>query len=147
MTLTVPQIPQILLNCTPVTSGLGTSSSSMSLLSIGRLSSVARSRKAPVFSPTCDLQMLAQDASAQAAEKAMITDYNTKLAMRASQFAQNNTGVSLFRSSWDRKWADCRQVTTWLWDSNAAFTTVLNDPTAYGFVDAVSYGNTGDFWG
>lgn len=39
------------------------------------------------------------------------------------------------------------QVQTWLWDSNAAFTTVLNDPTAYGFVDNTSYGNTGDFWG
>ena len=39
------------------------------------------------------------------------------------------------------------QVKTWLWDSNAAFTTVLDNPTAYGFVDAVSYGGTNDFWG
>lgn len=39
------------------------------------------------------------------------------------------------------------QVTTQVWDSNAAFTTVLDDPQAFGFVDAVSYGNTGDFWG
>ena len=37
---------------------------------------------------------------------------------------------------------------TWLWDSNAAFTKVLDDPTAYGFVDNTSYGdNTNDFWG
>ena len=39
------------------------------------------------------------------------------------------------------------QVKTWLWDSNTAFTTVLDNPTAYGFVDAVSYGGTNDFWG
>jgi hypothetical protein len=39
------------------------------------------------------------------------------------------------------------QVTTWIWDSNAAFTTILNSPTQFGFVDAVSFGNTGDFWG
>lgn len=69
----------------------------MSLPLTGRLSLVAQLDSceiAPVFSQSCDLQMLAQDASAQAAEKAMITDYNTKLAMRATQFAQNNTGVS-----------------------------------------------------
>lgn len=39
------------------------------------------------------------------------------------------------------------QVITQVWDSNAAFTTVLDDPQAFGFVDAVSYGNAGDFWG
>ena len=40
------------------------------------------------------------------------------------------------------------QVKTWLWDSNAAFTKVLDNPTAYGFVDNTSYGdNTNDFWG
>ena len=39
------------------------------------------------------------------------------------------------------------KVATWLWDSNAAFTLVLDDPTAFGFVDNTSYGNTGDFWG
>jgi hypothetical protein len=38
-------------------------------------------------------------------------------------------------------------MTSWLWDSNAAFTTILNAPTQFGFVDAVSFGNTGDFWG
>ncbi|CDO77590.1 Carbohydrate Esterase Family 16 protein [Trametes cinnabarina] len=74
--------------------------------------------------------MLAQDASAQALEKQVIAGYNTKLAARAASFQAANTGVK-----------------TWLWDSNAAFTTVLNNPTAYGFVDATSYGNTGDFWG
>ncbi|KAJ3546050.1 hypothetical protein NM688_g5554 [Phlebia brevispora] len=74
--------------------------------------------------------MLAEAASAQALEKSVIADFNSKLADRVSWFQGNNTGVE-----------------TWLWDSNAAFTTVLNDPQAYGFVDATSYGNTGDFWG
>ncbi|KAI8978263.1 hypothetical protein BD414DRAFT_553943 [Trametes punicea] len=74
--------------------------------------------------------MLAQDASAQALEKQVIAGYNSKLAARAAAFQSANPGVK-----------------TWLWDSNTAFTTVLDDPTAYGFVDATSYGNPGDFWG
>lgn len=39
------------------------------------------------------------------------------------------------------------QVTTKIWDSNTAFTAVLNSPQTYGFVDATSFGNLGDFWG
>jgi phospholipase/lecithinase/hemolysin len=74
--------------------------------------------------------MLAESAASQALEASVIADFNTKLATQVSSFKANNTGV-----------------TTWLWDSNAAFTTILNNPTAYGFVDAVSFGNTGDFWG
>ncbi|KAI0785774.1 hypothetical protein C8Q75DRAFT_722141 [Abortiporus biennis] len=74
--------------------------------------------------------MLAQDASAQALEKTVIAGFNTKLAAKISSFKANNTGVS-----------------TWLFDSNAAFTAVLDNPQANGFVDATSYGNTGDFWG
>ncbi|PSR93970.1 hypothetical protein PHLCEN_2v4572 [Hermanssonia centrifuga] len=74
--------------------------------------------------------MLAQSTSAQATEKSVIAGFNTKLAARAAALETNNTGVA-----------------TWVWDSNTAFTTVLNNPTAYGFVDSVSYGNTGDFWG
>ncbi|KAI5122325.1 hypothetical protein M0805_002492 [Coniferiporia weirii] len=74
--------------------------------------------------------MLAEDASAQALEKTVIAGFNSKLAGRVTQLKANNTGVS-----------------TWLWDSNAAFTQVLDDPTAFGFIDATSYGGTGDFWG
>lgn len=74
--------------------------------------------------------MLAESTSAQALEKSVIADFNTRLASRITQFGKNNTNVQ-----------------TWLWDSNAAFTTVLNSPTTYGFVDNISYGNTGDFWG
>lgn len=75
--------------------------------------------------------MLAQPASAQATEKAVISDYNSKLAVRVAAFKQNN-----------------RDVTTWLWDSNAAFTQVLNNPMKYGFKDATTYGTgPGIFWG
>ncbi|KAI0684841.1 hypothetical protein BC835DRAFT_590621 [Cytidiella melzeri] len=73
--------------------------------------------------------MLAQSASAQATEKTVIAGFNSKLAQRVAAFA-TSTGSK-----------------TWVWDSNAAFTTVLNSPTTYGFVDNTSYGNTGDFWG
>ncbi|TCD69386.1 hypothetical protein EIP91_007733 [Steccherinum ochraceum] len=74
--------------------------------------------------------MLGQATSAQTLEKSVITGFNTKLASRAAAFKTANAGVQ-----------------TWVFDSNAAFTTVLNDPQAYGFVDATSYGGTGDFWG
>ena len=74
--------------------------------------------------------MLAQSTDSQALEKSVIADYNSKLITRANDFKTNNTGV-----------------TTWIWDSNSVFSTILDDPTAYGFVDATSYGNTGDFWG
>ncbi|KAJ7837904.1 hypothetical protein B0H13DRAFT_2239814 [Mycena leptocephala] len=74
--------------------------------------------------------MLAQSTSAQALEKSVIAGFNTKLAAKIAAFKAANSGV-----------------TTWIWDSNAAFTTILNSPTQFGFVDAVSFGNTGDFWG
>ncbi|KAI0657770.1 hypothetical protein C8Q70DRAFT_1046069 [Cubamyces menziesii] len=74
--------------------------------------------------------MLSQAASAQALEKQVIAGYNTKLVARATAFQAANDGVK-----------------TWIWDSNTAFTTVLDNPTAYGFVDATSYGGQGDFWG
>lgn len=38
--------------------------------------------------------MLAQSASAQALEKSVIADFNTKLASRVTSFKANNTGVS-----------------------------------------------------
>ncbi|KAJ6522340.1 hypothetical protein DFH09DRAFT_1330623 [Mycena vulgaris] len=82
--------------------------------------------------PRVDLTPLViqQGAAAQAQLKSVINDFNTRLATRVSSFKANNTGV-----------------TTWLWDSNSAFTTILSAPTQFGFVDAVSFGNTGDFWG
>ncbi|KAJ6480433.1 hypothetical protein C8R45DRAFT_1063218 [Mycena sanguinolenta] len=82
--------------------------------------------------PRVDLTPLiaAEGTAAQAQLEAVITDFNTRLASRVSSFKASNSGV-----------------TTWLWDSNAVFTTILNSPTAFGFVDAVSFGSTGDFWG
>ncbi|KAI0827728.1 hypothetical protein BC628DRAFT_1433104 [Trametes gibbosa] len=74
--------------------------------------------------------MLAQDASAQALEKQVIAGYNTKLFARVAAFKASNPGV-----------------TTWQWDANTAFNTVLDNPTKYGFVDATSFGGAGDFWG
>ncbi|KAI0629647.1 hypothetical protein C8Q77DRAFT_1236175 [Trametes polyzona] len=74
--------------------------------------------------------MLGQAASAQALLKQVIASYNTKLAQRAAALEAANPGVS-----------------TWIWDSNAAFSEVLDNPTKYGFVDATSYGGDGDFWG
>lgn len=74
--------------------------------------------------------MTPQGATATATEKAMITYYNAQLAVRASNLSSTYSDVKTF-----------------LWDSNAAFSAVLDDPTAYGFVDNSSYGGTGDFWG
>ncbi|GLB37982.1 putative cellulose-binding GDSL lipase acylhydrolase [Lyophyllum shimeji] len=75
--------------------------------------------------------MLSQGSSATAAEKTVITGFNSKLAAKVAAFKAANSGVS-----------------TWIWDSNAAFTTILNNPTAYGFVDATCYGSAAnDFWG
>lgn len=39
------------------------------------------------------IQMLAEAASAQATEKAVILDFNSRLATKISQFKANNTGV------------------------------------------------------
>jgi phospholipase/lecithinase/hemolysin len=74
--------------------------------------------------------MLAQPASSQATEKTVIAGFNSKLAAKIAAFKASNSGVQ-----------------TWLWDSNAAFTTILNSPTTYGFSDATSYGGAESFWG
>ncbi|CAK5266684.1 unnamed protein product [Mycena citricolor] len=75
-------------------------------------------------------QIMSQGASNSALEKVAIADYNAKLKTNVASFAASHAGVK-----------------TWLWDSNTVFNTVLDSPTTYGFVDAVSFGNTGDFWG
>ncbi|KAJ3979757.1 hypothetical protein F5890DRAFT_1633195, partial [Lentinula detonsa] len=74
--------------------------------------------------------MLSQSTEAQAMLKANIIDFNSQLVEFIDDFKASNAGV-----------------TTFLWDANTAFTTILNDPTAYGFIDAVSYGtDLGYFW-
>jgi phospholipase/lecithinase/hemolysin len=76
------------------------------------------------------VQMISQGASAQALEKSVISGYNSKLSSRVANLTSTHSGVK-----------------TWLFDSNTAFTTILNNPTAYGFADATSYGNANSFWG
>ncbi|KAG9009740.1 hypothetical protein FRB90_008161 [Tulasnella sp. 427] len=67
--------------------------------------------------------MLAQGSTSTAVEKSVINTFNTKLAAKISTFKSANSGT-----------------TTWLYDSNAKVTQILNSPTTYGFQDATSYG-------
>ncbi|KAF9260860.1 hypothetical protein L218DRAFT_563735 [Marasmius fiardii PR-910] len=61
----------------------------------------------------------------------VIVDYNSKLKTRVKSLSSSFSGVK-----------------TWVWDSNSTFTPILNNPTAYGFRDATTYGAGTDlFWG
>ncbi|CCA73377.1 related to cellulose-binding GDSL lipase/acylhydrolase, putative-Aspergillus fumigatus [Serendipita indica DSM 11827] len=68
--------------------------------------------------------MLGQGSSVTATEKAVIADYNSKLAAKAAAFASANSGV-----------------TALVYDTSTAFNTVLDNPSAYGLQDATSYGS------
>ncbi|KAK0212103.1 hypothetical protein DFS33DRAFT_1279139 [Desarmillaria ectypa] len=75
--------------------------------------------------------MLTQPESSRSLAKSVIEGFNRKLTARAASLEANHS-----------------DVTTWIWDSNAAFTPILDDPTSYGFKDATSYGDGADiFWG
>ncbi|KAK0212110.1 hypothetical protein DFS33DRAFT_1389124 [Desarmillaria ectypa] len=75
--------------------------------------------------------MLTQPESSRALEKSVIEGFNRKLTARAASLEANHS-----------------DVTTWIWDSNAAFTPILDDPTSFGFKDATNYGDGADiFWG
>ncbi|KAK0479434.1 hypothetical protein EDD18DRAFT_1364239 [Armillaria luteobubalina] len=74
--------------------------------------------------------MLAQSDWSQTTEKSVIEGFNTKLTARAASLKANHS-----------------DVTTWIWDSNAAFTAILDNPTSYGFEDATTFGDSpGLFW-
>lgn len=74
--------------------------------------------------------MLAQGSSASALEASVIATFNQKLVAKAASFAANNAGAS-----------------TYTYDSNAKITQILNNPKAYGLVDATSYGDVvNDAW-
>ena len=73
---------------------------------------------------------MAQGTSATSLEKSVIAGFNSKLAARVSNLTSTHSGVK-----------------TWLWDTNARFSQILDNPTAFGFIDNSSYSNTGDFWG
>ncbi|KAJ7061257.1 hypothetical protein C8F01DRAFT_160319 [Mycena amicta] len=82
--------------------------------------------------PRVDLTplIIQQGTAAQALLKSVIADFNTRLATHIASFKAANSGT-----------------TTFLWDSNAAFTTILANPTQFGFVDNTSFGAANDFWG
>ncbi|KAF9037785.1 hypothetical protein BDZ89DRAFT_1157227 [Hymenopellis radicata] len=74
--------------------------------------------------------MLGQSTDAQALLKSTIQGFNTKLAARAQALKANSSGVQ-----------------TWVWDSNAFFTTILDHPTSYGFTNVTTYGDSPElFW-
>jgi len=63
--------------------------------------------------------------------QSVIEDFNTKLAARASNLSSTLTGVKTF-----------------LWDSYTAFNQILDDPSAFGFVNITTFGSApGLFWG
>ncbi|KAK7472013.1 hypothetical protein VKT23_000120 [Stygiomarasmius scandens] len=77
------------------------------------------------------LMTAGNSASSLATLKSIIDGFNSRLETKAEQFESNNTGVQTF-----------------LWDSNAAFGEILDNPTAFGFRDATTYGSgDGIFWG
>jgi hypothetical protein len=116
--------------------------------------------------------MATQSADARALEKSVLAVFNTKLAAKVNAFKAANSGVRLldsyycttplhsslyslpykplhrlFRLESDSLLTPHAQVKTWLWDSNAAFTTYLNAPTQFGFSDATTFGQPKSFWG
>jgi hypothetical protein len=75
--------------------------------------------------------MLSQSADSQAGEKAVIAVHNTKYVTAINNWKSSHTGT-----------------TTWFYDTNAAFTKILNSLATYGFsTNPSSYGGANDFWG
>ncbi|KAG9221383.1 hypothetical protein CCMSSC00406_0009832 [Pleurotus cornucopiae] len=75
--------------------------------------------------------MLAADQWSQDMERVVINTFNAKLAAQAAAFKASHPGVE-----------------TYIWDSHATFTRILDSPTTYGFVDATTFGaGPGIFWG
>ncbi|KAJ7051473.1 fungal cellulose binding domain-containing protein [Mycena amicta] len=60
----------------------------------------------------------------------LVLDFNTKLAQRIESFKLDYIDVKI----------RC-------WDVHACFTAILDNPTVYGFSDAVHIGDSADFWG
>jgi len=66
--------------------------------------------------------MLANPLLFQTVMKTDISDFNTQFLAAVNNFKSTHSGV-----------------TTFFWDSNAAFTTVLNNPTAFNFTNIVGF--------
>ncbi|KAF8655085.1 hypothetical protein AX16_003249 [Volvariella volvacea WC 439] len=75
--------------------------------------------------------MLAQPESSRDLEARVIAGFNSKLAARAKALKVSHPGVR-----------------TWIWDSHAGFTKILDAPQDYGFTDIVGWGHDPtQFWG
>ncbi|KAG6886667.1 hypothetical protein C0992_002885 [Termitomyces sp. T32_za158] len=74
--------------------------------------------------------MTAQGTDATSLLDSVIRDFNAKLLTKATQLEANDTDVTIY-----------------IWDSHALFSTILDSPTAYGFVDNSTIGSSSDaFW-
>ncbi|KAL0566558.1 hypothetical protein V5O48_015449 [Marasmius crinis-equi] len=85
------------------------------------------------------------DAEFALVEKLMVNTYPTAAPLEAQVIAGFNSRlasrIASFESSHDG-------VKTYLYDSYAGFAKILDDPTAYGFRDNLTYGTDSDlFWG
>ncbi|KAF6748731.1 fungal cellulose binding domain-containing protein [Ephemerocybe angulata] len=75
--------------------------------------------------------MAAYGPESQAGEKKVLAGFNSRLINRVELFGKSNSGVK-----------------TYIYDSVAQYNEILDNPTKYGFKDALSYGPDPDeFWG
>ncbi|KDQ12170.1 carbohydrate esterase family 16 protein [Botryobasidium botryosum FD-172 SS1] len=72
--------------------------------------------------------VLSRNATTRALEKSVIDTFNKKLIAKAQDF-----GLAHFLDA-----------NTWVYDANARLVQVLDNPTAFGFKDATSYGSDND---
>ncbi|KAI3608958.1 cellulose-binding gdsl lipase [Moniliophthora roreri] len=79
--------------------------------------------------PDAPFEMISNSGASQ--EATVINGHNSRMATKIASFQASNAGVKTFS-----------------YDSYAAFTKILNNPTSYGFKDATSVGNAANnFWG
>ena len=75
--------------------------------------------------------MIEQGPQTQAAEKVVLANFNARLEKRIAGFKKANRGVQTF-----------------LYDSVSQYNEILDNPTKFGFRDAVTWGKDADlFWG
>ncbi|KZP19745.1 carbohydrate esterase family 16 protein [Athelia psychrophila] len=76
-------------------------------------------------------EMIATNATAQAENKAVILGFNKKLSAKIAEFKATHPDIR-----------------THFWDAYTVFTTILDNPTKYGFTtDGTAFGAVGDIWG
>lgn len=93
------------------------------------------------------LKMLTQSNSTRALEASIIDSFNSQMAQIFNEFEATTAGVSsVFNSTSTLFINSHRQVRTWIYRADYWLDHILDDPTAYGFQDATSYGNATDIW-